>query len=122
MSSYFQRESVVARRNRELEMYALVVPRIALLNDLHWARCPVPTSQPMRDRNPGRARREAQWPTWQMDRSWPQRSAARVNIECVSVGAARRKSLPWTLSAAGFVALGVAAAGLLAVGIERGLL
>jgi hypothetical protein len=112
----------VARRNRDLEMHAIVDPRVALLNDLHWARCPVPTSQPLRERLPGRARRMAQWPTWQMDRSWPARSPARLTVECLSVGAPRRASLPWTLGAAGFLALGVAAAGLLAVGIERGLL
>lgn len=103
-------------------MYAVVDPRVALLNDLHWARCPAPTSQRMPVRNPGAARREAQWPTWQMDRSWPQRSAVRTNIECVSVGASRRSGLPWTLGAAGFLALAIAAAGLLTVGIERGLL
>lgn len=112
----------MATRNRDLEMYAVVDPRIALVNDLHWARCPDPTSQPMGDRSPGSPRRAAQWPTWHMDRSWPQRSSARVSIECVSVAAARPNSPPWTLSAAGFLALGVAAAGLLAVGIERGLL
>src|SRR5580658_7761324 len=103
-------------------MYAVVDPRVALLNDLHWARGPAPASQPMRDRSPGAVRREAQWPTWQMDRSWPERSPARISIECVSVGAPRQIRRPWTLGAAGFLALGVAAAGLLAVGIERGLL
>lgn len=112
----------MARRSPDLEMHAVVDPRVALLNDLHWARCPVPTSQPLRGYLPGSARRVAQWPTWQMDRSWPQRSPARLTVECLSVGAARPKSLPWTLGAAGFLALGVAAAGLLAVGIERGLL
>ena len=112
----------MATRNPDLEMYAVVDPRVALLNDLHWARCPVPTSQPLRGHLQGRARRVAQWPTWQMDRSWPQRSPARLTVECVSVGAGRRSALPWTLGAAGFLALGVAAAGLLAVGIERGLL
>lgn len=112
----------MAKRKLDLEMYAVVDPRVALLNELHWARCPVPSAQVMRDRSPGAIRREAQWPTWQMDRSWPSRSAARTTIECMPVGAARRHGLPWTLGAAGFLALGVAAAGLLTVGIERGLL
>jgi hypothetical protein len=112
----------MAKRNLDVEMYAVVDPRVALLNELHWARCPVPSVQVMRDRSAGAIRREAQWPTWQMDRSGPARTAVRTTIECLPVAAARRTGLPWTLGTAGFLALGVAAAGLLTVGIERGLL
>ena len=112
----------MATRNRDLEMYAVVDPRVALLNALHGPPRLVPISPQKRDLTLERARREAQWPTWQMDRSWPDRMAARTTIERASVSAVRRASLPWTLGAAGFLALGVVAAGLLAVGIERGLL
>ena len=96
----------MSNRSQDLEMFAVCDPRVNILNDLRAAR----------------TRREAQWATWQMDRSWPAQSPVRMTVECMSVGAARAKSLPWTLGAAGFMALGVAGAGLLAVGIERGLL
>jgi hypothetical protein len=69
-----------------------------------------------------RARRAAQWATWQIDRSLPRGPAAPLVIECGPAPAASRVGLAWMLGAAGFLALGVVGAGLLSVGIERGLL
>ena len=49
----------------EVEMYAVLDSRVSLLREL-------------RECNPGARRRQAQWPTWQQDRSWPERVAARA--------------------------------------------
>jgi hypothetical protein len=68
------------------------------------------------------ARRASQWATWQVDRSLPRGAAVRPVIERICEPAASRSGLAWMLGAAGFLALGVVGAGLLSVGIERGLL
>jgi hypothetical protein len=87
-------------------MFAVCDPRVNILNDLRAAR----------------TRREAQWATWQMDRSWAQRWAAPTPLERVLDRAPHRKDLPWIFASVLFVALGVVGAGLLTVGIEKGLL
>jgi hypothetical protein len=99
----------VARRRPELEMYAVIDPRVALLNELRRA-------------NPGTERRMAQWPTWQADRSWPGRAPARIAIERLPVSELRRDGRQWNIAVAAFMALGVVATGLLAAGIGKGLL
>jgi hypothetical protein len=96
----------VSNRSQDLEMFAVYDPRVSALNDLRAAR----------------TRREAQWATWQMDRSWPHRWGAPTPIERVLDRAPQRKDLPWIFASALFVALGVVGAGLLTVGIEKGLL
>ena len=103
----------MAKRNPDLEMYAVLDPRVTLLNELRNAHY---------ERSHEAIRREAQWPTWQTDRSWPDAAAVRMPVDRASRTAAPHDSLPWTLGAAGFLALGIIAAGLLTVGIERGLL
>jgi hypothetical protein len=117
-----QLESVMGKRSSELEMYTVFDPRVSLLKDLQAGQWPVPVAQPSRDPDRETARRDAQWATWQMDRSWPERSGMRTTGEGRPVADIRRNGLPWILCAAGFVAVGIVAAGLLAVGIERGLL
>ena len=68
------------------------------------------------------ARRASQWATWQIDRSLPRNAAARPMIQSAPEPATSTAGLAWMLGAAGFLALGVVGAGLLSVGIERGLL
>jgi hypothetical protein len=103
-------------------MYAVFDPRVSALNDLREAQWPVPSSPYRHDAHRETARRESQWATWQMDRSWPDRSHLRRPAEPPSVSAVARGDMQWKLTAAAFLALGVVAAGLLTVGIERGLL
>ncbi|HTC52827.1 MAG TPA: hypothetical protein VK700_12900 [Steroidobacteraceae bacterium] len=110
------------RRSADLEMYAVFDPRVGLVNDLRNGQWPVPTSMPRRHYKQEALRRGSQWGTWQMDRSWPERSVVRAIHGGLSDRERRRSSLPWTLVAAGFLAVGIVAAGLLAVGLERGLL
>jgi hypothetical protein len=112
----------VANRGSDLEMHAVFDPRITLLKELRGGEWPVPIARQKREPNPETVRREAEWPTWQMDRSWPEGSATRMSIEHTPVSEAPRTGLAWVLGAAGFLALGIVVAGLLAVGIEKGLL
>jgi hypothetical protein len=88
-------------------MYAVLDPRVTMLKDLRDAEWPVATSPLERERSPEAARRAAQWPTWQMDRSWPDRSAARLPAPLVDDGRLRnlRDFLPLLLSGAGVLAL-----------------
>jgi hypothetical protein len=90
----------MSNRRPDLEMYAVLDPRIALLRDL---------------RDGESARREAQWPTWQTDRSWPERSARRLPIQAAADDEVRhmRDYFPLVLSATGLLALIVAIAGAL---------
>jgi hypothetical protein len=78
-------------------MYALLDPRITLLKDL---------------RDGESARREAQWPTWQADRSWPARAARRLPVQPLDDDQVRqlRDYFPLVLSATGLLALIVAIA------------
>jgi hypothetical protein len=112
----------MAKRSPDLEMYAVFDPRVTLLKDLRDGQWPVPTSVPGLDCKRERLRRESQWGTWQMDRSWPERSSVQTIQEGLSDGEERRNTLSWTLVAAGFLAVGIVGAGLLAVGLEKGLL
>ena len=109
----------MAQRNSDLEMYAVLDPRITLLNSLRDAQWPVPTSRLDRDNARETARRKAQWPTWQMDRSRPDRSAP---IDCAEDSGSQREGLPVVLRGAGFLVLIVVAVAMLVVGIEMGLL
>jgi hypothetical protein len=97
-------------------------PRVTVLKDLRDEHGPFPLARPNCEPFRETARREAQWATWQMDRSWPDWSTSRARGEPMPVAEVGHNGLPWTLCAAGFVAVGIVAAGLLAVGIERGLL
>lgn len=92
-------DAAMKRSRSDLEMNAVFDPRIGLLKELRDAHS---------------ARRDAQWSTWQMDRSWSERVAVRTPIERVAVRGTRYEHFAWML--------GVVAAGLPAVGIERGLL
>jgi hypothetical protein len=112
----------MSKRSADLEMYAVFDPRVKLVNDLRSGQWPVATSAPKRDCKQEALRRESQWGTWQMDRSWPERFAVRTSHEGMSERQGRRSSPSWTLVAAGFVAVGIVAAGLVAVGLEKGLL
>ena len=87
----------MSKRAPDLEMYAVLDPRISLLKDL---------------RDGESARREAQWPTWQTDRSWPDRPARRLPIQLADNDEVRhlRDYFPLVLSAAGVLALVVAIA------------
>jgi hypothetical protein len=82
----------MSKRKPELEMYALIDPRITLLRDL---------------RDGESARREAQWPTWQRDRSWPDRSARCLPVQPLDDDQVRhlRDYFPLVLSATGLLAL-----------------
>jgi hypothetical protein len=60
----------VSQRTSSLEMDASIDPRIALLNDSRDARSSIANASAALTARAAR-RREAQWPTWQMDRSWP---------------------------------------------------
>jgi len=87
----------MSERRPELEMYAVLDPRITLLKGLRNGT----------ERNPESARREAQWPTWQMDRSWPERSARRSAIQPADDDEVQhlRDYFPLVLSATGLLAL-----------------
>jgi hypothetical protein len=87
----------MSKRRPDLEMYAVLDPRIALLKDL---------------RDGESARRGAQWATWQTDRSWPHQSAKRLPIQAVGDDEVRhmRDYFPLVLSATGLLALIVAIA------------
>jgi hypothetical protein len=112
----------VSKRSPDIEMFAVFDPRINLLNDLRAGEWPVPRGLSPRDASQERARREAQWPTWQMDRPSLEGWRAPGPVEDQEASGSERKDLSWVLASALFVALGVVGAGLLTVGIETGLL
>jgi len=67
-------------------------------------------------------RRESQWATWQVDRSWLHRRPVPARVATVVDSGSGPGGLPRVVIAALFVALGIVGAGLLTVGIETGIL
>jgi hypothetical protein len=93
-----------------------------VLNDLRDAQWSLRTSLRDRDRHAASVRGEAEWPIWQMDGSWFNRSVRPVPDSYLDGRPARiQQSSPAVLSLAALVALFAVTAAVLAIGIGVGL-
>ena len=112
----------MGQRTPSLEMDASIDPRVALLNHSRDARSTI-ASTPSTLATRAALRREAQWSTWQMDRSWPDGLLPIVRTHLEADQRVRnsrpREALVWSAVSMALLALLMA---FLAVGTTFGVL
>ena len=109
------------QRTPSLEMHASIDPRITLLKDSCEARSNI-ANAPSTLATRAERRRESQWATWQMDRSWPDGllPLVRTHLEPDSRAkyARPREAVAWGAVLLSLLAIGMA---FLAVGTTFGM-